>query len=71
MNNSTIIKALRTEKGYTQQQLSDSAGIKLATLQKLESGANSILRAQVETIYKLSVGLGVPMDTIVKMALET
>lgn len=70
MSNQTVIKMLRIQKGYTQQQLSDITGVKMATLQKLESGANGVLGAQVETIYKLSVGLGVPMDAIVKMAMD-
>jgi transcriptional regulator with XRE-family HTH domain len=46
-----IIKKLRIEKGYTQNELAIMLGLKLSTMQKYESGA--ILNIKLETIREL------------------
>ena len=58
------IKTLRTAKGLSQEQLAIQAGIKLATLQKLERGASTIACARVETIYAIAQVLGVTVENL-------
>lgn len=52
------IKEIRQAKGLTQQQLSVASGIKLATIQKLESGVNGLNGAKFSTVLALYRALG-------------
>ena len=61
------IKTLRMAQGLSQEQLAIQAGIKLATLQKLERGASSISYARVETIHAIAQVLGVTMEKLLDM----
>ena len=60
------IKELRLSKGLTQEQLANKAGIRITTLQKLESGASRITGARVETIYAIAQVLGVTVEYLVQ-----
>ena len=53
------LKEIRQAKGLTQQQLSVESGIKLATIQKLESGANGLSGAKFSTVLALYRALGI------------
>jgi len=52
------LKEIRQAKGLTQQQLSVESGIKLATIQKLESGVNGLSGAKFSTVLALYRVLG-------------
>lgn len=58
------IKTLRIAHGWTQEQLATMAGIKLTTLQKLESGVSKVSCARVETIYAIAQVLGVTVENL-------
>lgn len=60
------LKDQRLEKGMTQNELNISSGIKLTTIQKLESGYSSIMGAKVETIYRLSQALGTTIEALIE-----
>lgn len=47
---SNMVKKLRTEKNWSQEQLSEASGLSLRTIQRLESGGN----ASIETLRALS-----------------
>ena len=53
----TRIKELRTASGMTQEELARKANVKLASLQKLESGTNRVAGAKFETIMRLAEAL--------------
>ena len=54
----------RRELGLTQQQLSEKSGVKISTIQKLESGANRVLGAETETMLRISAALEMTMDQL-------
>lgn len=58
------IKTLRLAHGLTQEQLATRAGIKLTTLQKLESGVSKVSCARVETIHAIAQVLGVTVENL-------
>lgn len=58
---------IRRERGMTQQQLAAKARVALSTLQKLESGKNRILGAQVDIVCKLAQALGVTVEELVSI----
>lgn len=53
----TKLKKIRMTVGLTQQQLADETGLKLTSIQKLESGANNINKAWAITVYTLAKAL--------------
>ena len=55
----------RKESGLSQSQLSKKSGVKLNTIQKLETGANGISGAKVSTIYALAQALGCTMESLI------
>lgn len=55
------IKKLRKELGFTQEKLSESTGLSPNFICLLESGKR---KPSLETIYKLSVALNVPMHKL-------
>lgn len=55
----------RKESGLSQSQLSDKSGVKLNTIQKLETGTNGISGAKVSTIYALAKALGCTMESLI------
>lgn len=52
------LKEIRQAKGLTQQQLSVESGIRIATIQKLESGVNGLNGAKFSTVLALYRVLG-------------
>lgn len=66
-NLSKKIKDLRLIKGLTQEQLSDSSGLSLRTIQRIESG-ETIPRA--DSLKRLSVALDVSPDEIIDLGIK-
>jgi transcriptional regulator with XRE-family HTH domain len=52
------LKALRAERGLTQQQLADAAGLSQQTVGHLESGRRH--RPTGDTLVRLAEALGIP-----------
>ena len=59
------LQGKRKESGLSQSQLSDKSGVKLNTIQKLETGTNSISGAKVSTIYALAQALGCTVEDLI------
>lgn len=58
------IKALRSKKDLTQEQLAKKADLPYATLTKIES--NVITKPSIQTVTKIAKGLGVSIDELIK-----
>ena len=56
------IKALRKEKGLTQEQLAIKAEVSYTTLTKVETGA--IKNPSFETVAAIAKGLEITLDTL-------
>jgi transcriptional regulator with XRE-family HTH domain len=56
------IKKLRKKKGLSQDRLAKMADVTLATLVKLESGAND--NPTIKTLAKIAKALGVKVDEL-------
>ncbi len=50
----TLVKKLRTAKGWSQEQLSEACGLSLRTIQRLENGGN----ASIESVRALAAAFG-------------
>ena len=61
----TILKEYRQKAGITQEELAMRSGVKLSTLQKLETGKNSLNGAAAETVLRLARALGVSVEALV------
>lgn len=59
------IKEARKAAGLTQFDLAVKSGVKLSTLQKLESGANDPRGAAAETICRLARAMGVTAEQLI------
>ena len=62
----TRLKQLRTDAELTQEQLAVRSGVKLSTVQKLESGSNSIMGARFETVLRLAEALDVKVEELAR-----
>ena len=62
----TKVKQLRMAHDMTQEQLAVRSGVKLSTIQKLESGANSIMGAKFETVLRLAEALDVKVEELAR-----
>lgn len=60
------LAALRKAAGLTQKELAARAGMPVVTLQKLENGVNSILRARTETTAALAKALGITIEELIE-----
>lgn len=58
------IKAVRKDKGLTQDALAKKADIPYTTLTKLES--NVITKPSIQTVEKIAKGLGITIDELLK-----
>lgn len=58
---SHLIKELRIAKGWSQEQLSEIAGLSLRTIQRLENGGN----AAIESIRALATALDIAPDDLI------
>lgn len=56
---------IRREKGMTQKELAQKAGMPVVTLQKLENGASNLLRARTETTLALAKAMGITVEELV------
>lgn len=61
------LKNIRQEKGLTQKQLAEAAGLSLRTLQHYEQGSKDINQAAATTVYRLAAALGVKMEEIMNV----
>ena len=57
---------LRRAAGLSQQDLSIKSGVKIVTIQKLESGANDLMGAKVGTVLALARALETTVEELVK-----
>lgn len=57
---------IRRATGLSQQDLSTKSGVKLTTIQKLESGANDLMGAKVGTVLALAKALETTVEDLVK-----
>jgi len=55
------VKALRAEKGITQEELSQRSGLAIRFLQDIEGGNK---QASLTTVFKLADGLGIKPDKL-------
>lgn len=60
------LKEMRMEKSMTQEQLADSSGVPVRTIQAYESGLRRIDGATLETICKLAIALDCRIRDIVE-----
>ena len=58
------IRRYRIEKGFSQEQLAQKAGVTYSTLTKLEMGVNK--NPTVGTLQKVATALGVTLDDLMK-----
>lgn len=56
----------RKSAGLTQKELAERAGMPVVTLQKLENGVNSILRARTETTAALAKALNITVEELIR-----
>ena len=59
------LQELRKEKGWSQSDTAEKSGVKLSTIQKLESGFNNIFKARFHTLYALAQALEVSVEYLV------
>lgn len=57
------LEKYRLEKGYSRRQLAFKAGVSRETIFNIETGKR---RTTYDTILKLSKGLGIPIEDLVK-----
>lgn len=62
----TRLGNLRRAAGLSQQELSEKSGVKITTLQKLESGVNDIMGAKVCTVLALARTLGITVEELIE-----
>lgn len=60
------LKAVRKEKGFTQQQLADLSGIHIRTLQKYEKGLSELSNMTVKNAVALAKVLGIPIESFLE-----
>ena len=58
------LAALRRAAGLSQNDLANRAGVKIATLQKLESGVNRVMGAKLETVLALTRALDTTIEAL-------
>lgn len=64
-----ILKALRAERGLTQQQLAGKAGLSISLVTQVEQG--SVADPRLSTLIALAGALGVSADRLVAEVLAT
>lgn len=60
----TKLKSLRLASGMTQEELSAASGVKLSTLQKLETGANHLEGARAGIVLRLARSLKTTVEAL-------
>ena len=62
-----IVRELREERGLTQEVLSGLAGVARSHLAMIELGS---VRANVDTLWRLSEALGLRLSTLIRLVEE-
>lgn len=62
----TNLKKYRTNSDKTQKELADISGVSLRSIQMYEQRQKDINKASVETLYKLSKSLSVPIELLIE-----
>lgn len=60
------LKAVRKEKGFTQQQFADLSGIHIRTLQKYEKGLSELSNMTVKNAVALARVLEIPIESFLE-----
>lgn len=60
--NGVLIKALREERGWTQQELVFHSGVSLSTVIRIENGRN--LQCHRRTFHRFAGVFGVPVESL-------
>ena len=63
----TKLKKVRQEKGMTQKELAEVAGLNLRTLQHYEQGSKDLSQAAAITVYRLAEVLGVMIEELLEI----
>jgi len=58
------VKRIRMEKGLTQAEVAERAGISVSTLRRVEKGSS--IRVRMRTLISVAEGLGVMPSEVVK-----
>ena len=64
------LKALREDKGMTQEELADACCVRLSTIADLENGVKSFREVSVNTLCKLAWALDVSLGTLFEYDVE-
>lgn len=59
------LKQLREERNLTQKELADFCGISCKLIQHYEQGAKNPKNMTVETLFRLSRGLDIPVERLI------
>lgn len=62
---SNPLQLIRKERGMSQSQLANAAGIKVRTLQHYETGECNVSKAAATTVWRLAQALGCTMEDII------
>ena len=62
----TKLKRIRESRGISQSELSEMSGVQLRSIQMYEQKVNDIDKAQAQTLYKISRGLGCNIEDILE-----
>ena len=60
------IRKYRKEKGITSAELAEITGLSHDFIRQLQSNSKKTYNFSVETFYKISVALGVSMDSLIE-----
>ena len=60
------LKRIRTDRGFTQNQLAELSGVNLRVLQYYEQGYKDINKASAITVFKIAQALGCTVEDILK-----
>ena len=61
------LQRIRKQRGMTQVQLAERAGVNLRTMQRYELTPENINGAPAITVYKLALALGVNMPELLEL----
>ena len=60
------LKTLRENRGWSQSNLAEAAGVKLRSIQLYEQGVNDIDKAQARTVYRLATALACSVEDLLE-----
>jgi transcriptional regulator with XRE-family HTH domain len=62
-----IIKELRKEKGLSQQELAEAAGVRLNQIHRLEQGITLLSASTGDSLIKIAKALETTVETLLEM----